>query len=519
MTDVERSNQPSSTNTADQGGQLNLVPGHLAPLLDACLRDFTEAGISIDRALLARFAASLLAKRFVLLTGLSGSGKTKLAQSIATWLTSPAGTQGDPFTPGAAIPAANINYVVRSADSVSVEFTNPDLVRVALPRELIGEWVACIEENGFTDSTPARTIREAASNDSRYSSQLHSFETHLRAAAFAVIRARTSTPTSAHPYAVVSVGADWTSNEAIVGYPDGLDPTRYVRTQALDVILSAVENPGTPHFLILDEMNLSHVERYFSDVLSAIESGEPIILYKSTSAELRSGVPTSVRLPPNLFIIGTVNVDETTYMFSPKVLDRANVIEFRVEEAELSAFLGRPRAIQLERLAGRGARFATQWLRAASSEISPRPNEELSQELMLFFRVLQQQEGEFGFRVAKEIIAFTEWHQQLGAEDESIKTSMDAQIIQKLLPKLHGSRQKLEPTLWALASLCDFRDVGTKMNELEARAKKAASFDDQLDPLRDLPTPSRPRYPLSFDKIRRMIKRLHANGFTSFSEA
>ena len=71
--------------------------------------------------------------------------------------------------------------------------------------------------------------------------------------------------------------------------------------------------------LILDEMNLSHVERYFSDFLSAIESGEEIPLY---------GEEKTLTLPDNLFTIGTVNVDETTYMFSPKVLDRANTIEF-----------------------------------------------------------------------------------------------------------------------------------------------------------------------------------------------
>ena len=71
-------------------------------------------------------------------------------------------------------------------------------------------------------------------------------------------------------------------------------------------------------------MNLSHVERYFADFLSAIESGEEIPLY---------GKDETLELPSNLFIIGTVNVDETTYMFSPKVLDRANTIEFETLRA------------------------------------------------------------------------------------------------------------------------------------------------------------------------------------------
>ena len=91
-------------------------------------------------------------------------------------------------------------------------------------------------------------------------------------------------------------------------------------------------------------MNLSHVERYFADLLSLIESGEPTELYRPVigedgTSQLRSGVEPTLQLPPNLFVIGTVNVDETTYMFSPKVLDRANVIEFRMERDELAGFL------------------------------------------------------------------------------------------------------------------------------------------------------------------------------------
>ena len=80
-------------------------------------------------------------------------------------------------------------------------------------------------------------------------------------------------------YQLIPVGADWTGNDNIVGYPDGLDPTVYVGKPALELIWHAAENPDLPHFLILDEMNLSHVERYFADLLSATESHEHIPLY------------------------------------------------------------------------------------------------------------------------------------------------------------------------------------------------------------------------------------------------
>jgi hypothetical protein len=125
MTDVERSNHLPIAIVEDTAQQGNLDPGPLAPLLDACLKDFSEAGLIVDRPLLSRFVASLLAKRFVLLTGLSGSGKTRLAQAIARWLTNAAGTQGDPFTPGAVIPGVNLDYVVRRADSFLSSLPTP----------------------------------------------------------------------------------------------------------------------------------------------------------------------------------------------------------------------------------------------------------------------------------------------------------------------------------------------------------------------------------------------------------
>ena len=81
--------------------------------------------------------------------------------------------------------------------------------------------------------------------------------------------------------------------------------------------------------MILDEMNLAHVERYFSDYLSAAESREPVLpnlVVESSSGcsgESRPGAPALLPIPRNLWVVGTVNIDETTYMFSPKVLDRA----------------------------------------------------------------------------------------------------------------------------------------------------------------------------------------------------
>ena len=93
--------------------------------------------------------------------------------------------------------------------------------------------------------------------------------------------------------------------------------------------------------LVLDEMNLAHVERYFADVISGMESGEPCVP-NLVREEGEDGLwrqdpdEPEVSFPPNLFIAGTVNVDETTYMFSPRSRP-GNTMEFVVESSDLSS--------------------------------------------------------------------------------------------------------------------------------------------------------------------------------------
>ena len=298
---------------------------------------------------------------------------------------------------------------------------------------------------------------------------------------------------------VVPVGADWTNREPLLGYPNALKQGEYMQPEsgALQIMMRALRNPQKPYFLVLDEMNLSYVERYFADFLSALESNQKIPLWEKPD-ECDSEVDASIALPKNLFIVGTINVDETTYMFSPKVLDRANVIEFKISDKEMEQFLSQDMNIDVHAADGVCANMGQDFVQKATSKETD--NNELAQRTLLdFFKVLKKVNAEFGFRSATEIYRFiaNAKASAVGMTEDEI---LDAAIVQKLLPKLHGSRKKLEPALKALWGLCMKDDHKTEAITRE-NAEQYAKFAEAAD------------------KIQRMMQTALDNGFTSFAEA
>ena len=519
---------------ADQVASDETVASNLQNLVNDFEGDADLSQLHVSQGILDRLAVTLLSKRFLIVTGLAGSGKTKLAHAFARWIT-PTQLLSDVFSPGSAIPSSNVTYHIKKSDQLSVEFWNSadesEAIKVSLPREMITEWANYIEKNSIPQSVQARDIREAVKATSSFSDQLHSFETHLKAAAFALLNNR---PQGAYGscYALVPVGADWTGNENILGYADGLQAGSYITKPALDLILRAADHVDIPHFLILDEMNLSHVERYFADILSIIESDEGLDLYpgdmeKQESWRLTAGgkrVPPKLKqLPENLFIIGTVNVDETTYMFSPKVLDRANVIEFRMDAAELETFLSDPAKPDLSKLDGKGASFGKAFVDAAknSARVPAEVKTSYDAEMLLFFQTLQGHGAEFGYRTAYETARFIHFYKLLGnhaGEDTAwFHDAFDCVVFQKLLPKLHGSRAKLGPVLKKLWFLCVNDKDGRGSDALQGAKDAARSTDKQAEPSLIIPTGA--LYPLSAEKIARMWRLLIDNGFASFAEA
>lgn len=324
-------------------------------------------------------------------------------------------------------------------------------------------------------------------------------------------------------YEIVAVGSDWTDNRNIVGFTNHLIKDSrglplYSSTKTLDLLFRANSDPTRPYFLILDEMNLSHVERYFADFLSATESLDGSIrLHDEGSSKelLRSAtssdpwVPQKICIPNNIFIIGTVNVDETTYMFSPKVLDRANVIEFKTSTDSLADYLGsgaaRPTKIKaIDQTVSK--EFVAKSILSQAGEISPLMESadwvSIERSLRDLFDILRRDKHEFGFRTANEICRYLNVGLTEAETDGkwSWEEAFDAQIVQKVLPKLHGSRRKLESLLLAL---CGFFFAGKIMSSDESLAEETIQKTGGF-------------FRMSFEKTKEMLLTLRQNQFVSF---
>ena len=164
-------------------------------------------------------------------------------------------------------------------------------------------------------------------------------------------------------YEMVQVKPNWHDSSELIGYVSRINGEQYVVGPFLRFMVKAILDPNTPYFLCLDEMNLAPVEQYFAEFLSVIESRkqengkvvtDPIVDYEPTEAyknlidqlfdddEIRAEYLKEeggkrLSIPQNLIVVGTVNMDETTFSFSRKVLDRAMTIE--MNEVDLAGGL------------------------------------------------------------------------------------------------------------------------------------------------------------------------------------
>jgi 5-methylcytosine-specific restriction endonuclease McrBC GTP-binding regulatory subunit McrB len=301
-------------------------------------------------------------------------------------------------------------------------------------------------------------------------------------------------------YRLVPVRPDWSDSSDLLGHnnPDG----EFVPGRVLKIILEAMNEPEKPFILCLDEMNLARVEYYLSDFLSVIETRD-LIDGKIVSDRL---LPYSsygdIRFPENLYLVGTVNMDETTFPFSKKVLDRANTIEFNTVCLMPSPETPDGEAEPIE--AGNDfLKSEYLFLSRCLNEENQAFIESVCSDLEQINRVLMADNAHVGYRVRDEIVFYMLNNRNAGllSRDEAL----DNAIMQKILPRIQGSSASVKHLLCELFKIFagDFEGYQTRNN-------------DTADGMFDRLGKGNIRYPKSAAKTAFMVRRFDEDGFTAF---
>lgn len=288
-------------------------------------------------------------------------------------------------------------------------------------------------------------------------------------------------------FELIQVKPNWHNSMDVIGYLSNIPSPHYVFTPFIEFIVKAWQHPEMPFFLCLDEMNLAPVEEYFAEFLSAIESrsfeGEeyltdPIIkpfnsfgedvaktmvntLFPNfTAGDTESAITKVIKhfrtkgltLPKNLIVIGTVNMDETTFSFSRKVLDRAMSVEMNEvnydsfltdttdddlkaiveafeqnDDADLNALLV-DRHIEAREIIddlGDDAKFTIDYLKRINALLEGTP-----------FKL--------GYRAANEALIYLQASQEFGQTDRI--AALDNFTLMKILSRIEGDETKLKIT-------------------------------------------------------------------------
>lgn len=271
-------------------------------------------------------------------------------------------------------------------------------------------------------------------------------------------------------FELIQVKPNWHNSMDVVGFYSNISK-KYEFTPFVEFIVKAWQHKDTPYFLCLDEMNLAPVEEYFAEFLSAIESrstdsegnyitdpiikpfkdfgetvGKNMLKHLFGEADPIDKNPLAVQfyekgltLPPNLMVMGTVNMDETTFSFSRKVLDRAMSVE--MNEVDYDKFLS-------------GETEAFPLLTDFNALLVNRPQKALevkddidSAKVVDYLKdvntLLEDTPFKLGYRAANEAMLYVAANKELAGENFSLTTALDEFTLMKILSRIEGDDQRL----------------------------------------------------------------------------
>lgn len=328
------------------------------------------------------------------------------------------------------------------------------------------------------------------------------------------IPALRSDKTAPGNYELIEVKPNWHDSSELLGYESEIGGPHYVVTPFVRFLVKAMRYPDVPFFVCMDEMNLAPVEQYFAEFLSVLESrkllsddtitSEPLIkadifskyadqlhrdlditdteTYKAVYDRLKND---GLRLPSNLIVVGTVNMDETTHQFSRKVIDRAMTIEMNIEDAETpfkNFFEGgddlhyydnpQPKDLFLPKVVQ-----ASEALSILSAEDASYLKENVPGLLHSLNSALNGTPFKIAYRVQNELILYFFSLREENPDEAAealLAQAMDAILIMKVLPRIEGDEDLLDKPLKALAQFTEnYPQASRKIAEMQERLPQA----------------------------------------------
>lgn len=328
------------------------------------------------------------------------------------------------------------------------------------------------------------------------------------------IPALRSDKTAPGNYELIEVKPNWHDSSELLGYESEIGGPHYVVTPFVRFLVKAMRYPDVPFFVCMDEMNLAPVEQYFAEFLSVLESrkllsdgtitSEPLIkadifskyadqlhrdlditdteTYKAVYDRLKND---GLRLPSNLIVVGTVNMDETTHQFSRKVIDRAMTIEMNIEDAETpfkNFFEGgdalhyydnpQPKELFLPKVVQ-----ASEALSILDAEDASYLKENVPGLLHSLNSALNGTPFKIAYRVQNELILYFFSLREENPDEAAealLAQAMDAILMMKVLPRIEGDEDLLDKPLKALAQFTEnYPQASRKIAEMQERLPQA----------------------------------------------
>lgn len=350
-------------------------------------------------------------------------------------------------------------------------------------------------------------------------------------------------------FEMIQVRPNWHDSTELLGYVSHLNGEKYIAGDFLKFIVKAWVNENVPHFLCLDEMNLAPVEQYFAEYLSVIETREkvydariitdPILkpcIVKQIDDEEQNGANGTnkdwyrnliscllkeancpdeklyaltkqfedygISIPQNLIVMGTVNMDETTFSFSRKVLDRAMSIEMNEIKLDsgletVDAGIGKLNASDLIGVAVHGEDVYS-------------ANRDVCQKVLHYLEKLNEKlEGtpfKVAYRTRNEFLLYVvnnlDYVEEGGSQNDMIATALDEITAMKVLSRIEGDDTKISKTL--LPDLMNM--VKNQLNEISGKEyveKRGVENEDVV-------------LSVSLKKLEEMNRKLKDTGYTSY---